>query len=151
KPAAVADAGVDRQWVTAVLDQPAFDVEVVVLLAPQHACQGLPGHSPLVLGEARRYDQVVELVSLRSAPRQQVIEVGSPKSTPAVARPRPGELGVCQAEPYAGALSRTQREHVVGCGLGARRGRVDRVRIPMHHVPVDAVLDVLRVARTAED
>ena len=57
-------AGLLEQRMALVLAQPPLQVEVVELLAPQHAGQRLAMHAPLVLAERRRRDPLVELVGV---------------------------------------------------------------------------------------
>jgi hypothetical protein len=66
-PVAVPHPGVGGERVDAVLGQPALDVEVVVLLAPQHPGQRLPDQPSFVGRGVGGGDAVVELVGLRGA------------------------------------------------------------------------------------
>jgi len=50
---------------TLVLGEPPLEVEVVELLAPQHAGQRLAVHPALVLAQRWRRDPLVELVGVR--------------------------------------------------------------------------------------
>ena len=66
EPYGVPHAGPHRseQRVALVLGQPPLEVEVVELLAPQHAGQRLPVDAPLVFVQRRRRDPRVELVGV---------------------------------------------------------------------------------------
>ena len=67
-----------RSGVDVVLLEPAVEVEVVVLLAPQHPGQRLAHHRRLVRVVGRRGDRGVELVGLGDARGEQPLDVGEP-------------------------------------------------------------------------
>lgn len=140
-PGAVADAGVGGERVDAVLGQPSLDVEVVVLLAPQHPGQRLPHQAALVLAHAVRDDVLVEGVGLGPPRLHRGGELG----------PGVGEFGVGQPQPQGRAAAGGDRHHVMDGGLGAGPRGVDGRALAVDDVPVDAVLDVRRVVRAAED
>ena len=45
-----------------VLAQPALEVEVVKLLAPEHSAESLPVYPPLIFGQGRRRNARVEFI-----------------------------------------------------------------------------------------
>ena len=115
--------------------EPALDVVVVELLAPQHPGERLPHHVRLVVRARRRRQLGVELVRLAAPLRGHVGEVRPrrPPSTP------PGRSRSAQLH----GLARRHRDAVVERRLGAAALGVDRVG-----AGDDVVVDpVLRVAR----
>jgi hypothetical protein len=58
-----------------VLAEPPLEIEVIELLAPQHARQCLPVHPPLVVGEGSRRDRAVELVGISDPALEHGVEV----------------------------------------------------------------------------
>ena len=128
-----------------VLAQPAVDVVLVVLLAPQQPGQRLAHHQPGVGGQRRWDDRRVEPVRLVAARLEHPVELRAERVARAVG---PGRSG----QPHADRRARTrcQRQHVVGGDLGARVGRVDRVGVVPDHEVVDRVLDVRRGVRRPE-
>jgi hypothetical protein len=69
KPLGVPHAFARRfdERMTVMLLKPLFQVEVVELLAPQHAGQSLPVHTALIFGQRLRRDPLVELVGFGDA------------------------------------------------------------------------------------
>ena len=103
-----------EQRMALVLAQPPLEVEVVELLAPQHARQRLAVHPALVLGQRLRRDPLVELVRVaRSGSSNDPVEVREGVGRPGGREP--------QADRLAAAGGHV--EHVVGRGLGARPAR----------------------------
>ena len=76
KPLAVPHAALNgfQERMTAMLAQPVLQVEVVVLLRPQHARQRLPVHSALILVQGLRCDPLVEFVGLGDPPVESSLE-----------------------------------------------------------------------------
>src|SRR5690349_15000894 len=54
--------------------QPSVKIEIVVLLAPQHAGQGLAVHSPFILAQRSWGDPLVELVGFGKAGSEYLVE-----------------------------------------------------------------------------
>ncbi len=137
RPLRVADVVPRRraQRVRGVLAKPHVEVEGVVLLGPQHPRQSLPHDHRPVRVQRRRRDRCVELVGLRLAQRQHVVEV---RERVEAARLRRGEAHVEHD------LSPAGHERLpVGGDLGATH-RAHRVGVTVHDRPVDPVLDVRR-------
>ena len=126
--------------VRVVLRQPAIEVEVVVLLRPEHSGQRLADHPVLVLAEHVRRDAVVELVGLAQPVGEDTVEL------------RTG----CRCEPWREpelhrALAvRGDLEHVVRRGLRAAACRADRVTPAGDHVVVEGVLHAGRLVLAAK-
>src|SRR5712692_3711611 len=102
-----------------VAPQPAPDVVVVELLAPEHAGESLPLDSTRVLSEVVLCDGVVEFVSLTDTLRKQLI-----KSSPE--RAFAGSVdGQAQLDGYA--FTAADVKLVPGRGLGPQLCRIDRL------------------------
>src|SRR5437660_1427592 len=76
KPLGVASALLtrSRQGMSCVLFQPAVQVEVVVLLAPQHTGQGLAVYATFILAQRARSNSVIEFVGIGKASSEYVIK-----------------------------------------------------------------------------
>ena len=59
-----------------VLAQPLFQIEVVVLLAPQHSRQRLAMHPALIFGQRIGRDPLVEFISVGDAAIEDLLEAG---------------------------------------------------------------------------
>ncbi len=57
-------SAIAHQRMSVMLLQPPVDVEIVILLGPEHSCQGLPMHAALVFAQTFGSDAVVELVGI---------------------------------------------------------------------------------------
>ena len=57
-----------------MLAQPELEIEVVVLLAPQHARQRLAVHPALIFGQRLRRDPLVEFVRIGDAAIEDLLE-----------------------------------------------------------------------------
>ena len=68
--------GVVLQGMAVVLAQPALEIEIVELLAPQHAGQRLAVDEALVLGQRGRRDPLVEVVGLGDPGGEHRVEAG---------------------------------------------------------------------------
>ena len=137
RPLLVADVEPRRraQRVRRVLAQPDVQVEVVVLLGPQHSGQGLTHDHRAVLVQRCRDDRRVELVGLRLTQRQHLVEV---RERVVGARRRGGQAQV----EHDLAASRDDRLPV-GSDLRAAL-RAHCVGFAVNDGPVDAVLHVGR-------
>ena len=127
------------QGMAAVLAQPALEVEVVVLLAPQHAGQRLAVDATLILGERPRRDPLVELVGVGDAAREDLLEIAEGIRGP-VGR---------QAQADRRAAARRHVEGIVGGRLGPGPGGIHRLGLLRDHPGVEGVLDVRRRVRLA--
>ncbi len=116
--------------------QPVLDHVVIELLGPQHAGKALAHDVLRVRRKILRNDRRVELVGFALAESKRLVEAG--KGVLAF------EVGVGQAQAHDDGLARTNRELVVGCGLGAGMLRIDRIRGAVNDVVVDAVFHVGR-------
>ena len=123
--------------------QPAGDVVVEQLLAPQHARGRLPQHQRLIRARAGRRQLRIELVGLGPALRHHLVEVladrgrrlGRRAATPGCGRPQP--------EPQLGGLPGRHGDLVPERAFGPGADGVDRGRA-VDHVVVDAVLGIGR-------
>src|SRR5262245_34669446 len=120
-----------------VLAEPLLEIEVVVLLAPEHPGEGLAMDKPRVVAERARRDTSVELVGIRDTAGEHPVEIAE-----AVVRRGPGQ-------PDADRLAAAGRhlEHVMRGGLGSLLRWIDDVALPGDDVPVKRILDVGRSAR----
>jgi hypothetical protein len=117
---------------TVVLLQPSIQIEVVVLLAPQHAGQRLAMHPALIVGQRRRRDPLVEFVGVSDPALERLLETAKGLIDP----------GGRQTEADGLASARGHVEGVVGGRLGAHPRGVDRVAAARDGVGVERVLDV---------
>ena len=121
-----------HERMTLVLLEPSIHIEVVVLLAPQHARQRLAVHPALVLAQRLRRDPLVELVGVGDPALECLLEAAE-----GVVGPGGGQT---EADGLAAAGGHV--EHIVGRGLGPDLGGVDRVAAARDDVFVERVLDV---------
>ena len=128
-----------------IAGKPSLDVVVVELSAPQHAGQGLPHDQATVGGQRARDDEVVELVRVSDAAAEDLLEVETE------GRPRPGRIGVGESEPERDLTARRHTRSIPGRRLGAHAGGVDGIFLPRDHALADAVLDIRRAGRHAEE
>ena len=133
-PVSVADRDVAfGYWKGMVFRQPARDIEMIVLLAPQHASECLAEDALPVLIELGWRDRAVECVSLHPALGEDLVE-GSVKSRIIQAAPLQPQSHSCRA-------SGRDIEQVVCGSLGTGLRRVDRGSTAVQQEVVDAVLD----------
>ncbi len=125
-----------------VLLQPAVEVEVVVLLRPEHPRERLAVDPPLVLAERAGRDPLVELVGVEEPLPERLLER---------ARRTPRRRALGQAELDDLAAARRHLEDVARRGLRPRLPGVHRVALAGDHVPVERVLDVRRRVRLAPE
>ena len=59
-----------------MLIQPAIEVEIVVLLGPQHACKRLAMHALLVFAQRFGSDAFVKLVGVGKSASEDLVEIG---------------------------------------------------------------------------
>src|SRR6266480_5272303 len=76
KPLGIANALLtrSRQGMSCVLFQPAVQIEVVVLLAPQHTGQGLAMYAAFILAQRLRSNSVVEFVGIGKASSEYLVK-----------------------------------------------------------------------------
>ena len=117
---------------TPVLDQPLIQIEVVVLLGPEHPRQRLAVHAPFIFVQRVRRNPLVEFV-----------RVGDP----AVKYPLETAKGIVdpggrqtQADGRAAAAGHV--EDIVGRRLGPDLGGVDRLAVARDEVRVERILDI---------
>ena len=120
------------QRMTPVLDQPLIQIEVVVLLGPEHPRQRLAVHPPFIFVQRVRRNPLVEFV-----------RVGDP----AVKYPLETAKGIVypggrqtQADGRAAAAGHV--EDIVGRSLGPDLGGVDRLAVARDEVRVERILDI---------
>src|SRR6195256_4306694 len=76
EPLGIAPALLTRtgEWMSSMRLQPAVEVEIVVLLAPQHSRQGLAVHATFILAQRRWGDPLVEFVGIGQASSKYLVE-----------------------------------------------------------------------------
>ena len=136
-----AAAAAAEQRMRLVLLQPAVEVEVVVLLRPEHPGERLAVDAALVLAERARRDALVELVGVGEPLPERRLERRAERRRP------PGRS--VRRSRTTSAAARGHLEHVARRGLGAGLRRVDRVALAGDDVPVERVLDARRRVRLA--
>ena len=115
-----------------MLAKPVLQIEVVVLLGPEHPRQRLAVDAALILAQSLRCDPLVEFVGLGDPPVESSLEpaegivYGSGRET----------------QPDGLAAGGGHVEHVVGCGLRPDPGGVHGVRVSRDDVGVERILDV---------
>ncbi len=124
-----------------VLDQPLLQVEVVILLAPEHPRQRLAVHPALVFAESFRRDPPVEFVRV---------------SDPALEDPLEALEGIfrrggCEPQADRPAAAAGHVEDIVGRSLGPRLGGIHRFALSLDEVRVESILDVGRSAGLAPE
>ena len=117
-----------------VLLQPLLQVEVVELLAPQHAGQRLPVHAALILVERRRRDPLVEFVRLAQPLFEDRIEIAE-----GIARQSRSEAQAYRPAPPGGNVQPVMRRR-----LRPHAGGIHRTRVSRDDTGVKRVLDVGR-------
>src|ERR1700733_4406807 len=126
-------AALGRRWLRWIAIQPTLDIEVIVLLAPQHAGEGLTLNAPHVFVGDTFLQGGVEGIRLGNATSEhgvEVIEVG-----------RPFLIG---GEPDAnrGTAMAWGLPSVKSGNLGAFSGRVDRFSPLVNDIFVEGVLEI---------
>ena len=131
--------------VRAVLAQPAVDVVLVVLLAPEQSGERLAHDARPVGVEARRDDRRVEGVGLLAPRVHDALEVGAEQVG------RGGRVGRAQADADRRAAAGRDLQRVVGGDLAAGLRRVHRAGGAADDVVVDRVLGERGDVRRAEE
>ena len=121
-----------RPLVTAVLFEPLLQIEVVKLLAPQHAGQSLAVHASLVVIQGLRRDPPVELVRVGNPALDDLFE----------AFERVAHRNTSQAQANALAPATGDVEHVVRSGLGPDPIGIDRLLAAGGDTGVEGILGV---------
>ena len=111
---------------------PAADVVVEPLLAPQHAGDGLAHHELRVLAQRGGNDGGVELVRLTTTLIERLVEIREWRL----------QVTVDQTQPHDGGSARRHLEHEVRCRLGALGHRIHGAALAVHDVVVEGVFDV---------
>ena len=127
-------AGAFQQRMTPVLAQPALQVEVVELLAPEHSRQRLAVHAALILRQRPGRDPLVELIGVGDPALEDLLETAEGILHPGGRQPQSHRL----------AAARRHVEDVVGRRLGPRLGGIHRVALSRDDVAVKRILDVRR-------
>jgi hypothetical protein len=125
-----------------VLAQPAVDVVLVVLLAPQQSGERLAHYICAVRQQARRNHGLAEPIRLLAPCREDTIE---PRPERLALRRRAAGLG--EAQPNRGTRARRQLEHVVGGDLRPHPIRVRRFGLPADDELVHPILHIRRRVR----
>ncbi len=124
-----------------VLFEPRVEIEVVVLLAPEHPGEGLAHDVRLVGAGLGRRDRPVELVGIGDARREHLVDRGAVEQGC-------GARAVVHAD--HGRSVRGDVQHVVGGRLRSRLVGVHRVEAAVHDVLVERVLHVGSGVRRSE-
>ena len=128
-----------RRRLRRVARQPPRNVEMEVLLAPDHAGEGLALHRTRVLAGHALLQGGIERVRLRAAPRKHRIEVGESDSAIVV-----------QAQTQHGAAAGGNFHHTTQRHFGAAVAVADGRHAAVDDVVVDAVFEHLVSVRRAE-
>ena len=127
-------AGGFHERMALVLLEPSIQIEVVVLLAPEHARQRLAVHAPFVLAQRRRRNPVVELVGVGDPAVEDLLETAKGIGGP----------GRRETEADGLASAGGHVERIVGRRLGPGLAGVDRLVAARDDVLVERILDVRR-------
>ena len=127
-------AGRLDQRMTPVLAQPALQIEVVVLLAPQHSRQCLAMHATLIFAKRFGCDPLVELVGVGDAALHDLVEIAE----------RVLQVSGRQTQLDNLAAAARNVEHIVRRRLCSDLGRIDRIATFTDDVGVERVLGVGR-------
>ena len=119
---------------TLVLLQPLIQIEVVELLAPEHARQRLAVHPPLIFTQRSRRDPFVEFVGVGDPAFEDLVEIAEGIAY----------LGGRQTQADGLAAAAGDVEDIVGRSLGPGLGWVDRLAAARDDVLVERILDVGR-------
>src|ERR1044071_1101988 len=122
-----------------VILEPLLEVEIIVLFAPQHACQRLAMHKPLVFGQGVGRDSLIKLVGISDAVFEYSIEI--PKRIAASDR--------CQTEPDGLTAAGGHLDVVVSGRLGPGFGGIYRFPCPVNQVGMESGFYVGRRGRLA--
>ena len=117
-----------------VLEQPFLQVEVVILLAPQHSRQRLAVHPALVFAQRLRRDPPVEFVRVGHPAFEDLLE----------ALEGIVHRGGYQTQANRLAAAARHVQSIVGRGLGPRHGGIHGLVLPRDDVRVKRILDVGR-------
>ncbi len=123
-----------EQRMALVLAQPLLQVEVVVLLAPQHSRQRLAVHPALIFAQRLRRDPLVEFVRVADPAFEYLLEIAE------------GIFYLGGRQPQADRLAAAAGhfEDIVGRGLGPHLGGIHRLALSRDDVIVERILDVGR-------
>src|SRR5213080_3895359 len=143
RPAAVAAmvAAFRRRRLERVALEPAPHVEVVELLAPQHAGERLALDAPHVLIRNAFLQSAVEGISIAHALREDIVKAAEGSRA---------RLAHAQSHADGGRRAGSNRAHIKRARLGAFACRIDRVAAAVNHIVVERVLEVSLGAAHAE-
>ncbi len=119
---------------TPVLLQPLIQIEVVVLLAPEHPRQRLAVHPPFIFVQRLRRNPLVEFVRVGDPAFEYLLETAKGIVYP----------GGRQTQADGRAAAAGHVEDIVGRRLGPDLGGVDRLAAARDEVLVERILDVGR-------
>ena len=117
-----------------MLNQPLIEIEVVVLLAPQHAGQCLTVHPPFIVVQRMRRNPRVEFVCVGDPAVKYPLE-------PAKGIVYPGSR---QTQANSRAATTGHVEDIMGRSLGPNLGGVDCLTAARDEVRVERILDIRR-------
>ena len=146
RPLRVADRGAAGPVRTdTVLVEPAPDIVVEELLAPEHARQRLAHDTRSIGREARRRDRGIKGVGLPPTRLDDRVEVaeGPPRER--------DEVVARQPQPDPDTLTRVHGDAVMRGDLGAGLGGIDRIGPAVHEIVVDRILHPGTAVGCAED
>src|SRR5271155_5605716 len=121
-----------------VLVEPFIEIEIVILLGPQHSGERLPVNAALVFAQAGWSDALVKLVRIGETGVEGLIEgVESAKNVGGVG-------GRLRAQPQAYNFASTgwNVQHVMGGGFGSGLRRIDSITRAGDDIPVKGVFYV---------
>jgi hypothetical protein len=119
--------------------QPALQIEVVVLLGPEHSRERLTVHEALIFGKRPGRDALVEFVGVGDAALEGRVETAERILGP----------GTRQSQPDGLASAAGNVEDVMRCGLGPRLGGIHRVAPSGDNAGMERILDVGKRVRLA--
>ena len=146
RPLRITDRGATRfVRIDAVLVEPAPDVVVENLLAPEHPRERLAHHASGVRCDARWRDGCVELVGLSPARVDDRVEVAEGPAR------KCRDVAGREAQPNHRALARLHGDLIVRGDLRASLGRIHRIDTALHEIVVDRVLHPRAAIGRAEE
>ena len=125
---------VPEQGVSFVLVQPFVQIEVVVLLAPEHSGERLAMHAALVLTQCFWGDPLVEFVRVRQAGLEYLLKIAEGIRRGLRAEP----------QPHYFTASRGDLQAVMRGGLGPGPGRIHSVAPAQDNTLVERIFHIRR-------
>jgi len=111
---------------------PFIQIEIVILLGPEHSGERLPMYAALIFTERARGDLMVELIGLGHAREEYLIELVE----------RIGKILSIEAQTYGVGSTGGHFEDIVGRHLGTGSVWIDGFLFAIHDVLVKSVLHI---------